>query len=209
MITEDLKRFFHAVGRLLHLMPMIGEAINTMVDGMTNKATQPTVGSLSPLGFSPPHHRPDVSKTAQEIPKASMFPSPQSLQSRKVADIVREAVRAKGPMTLAELIEHLQRTGSFAEIVERYGLKEARMRVQRSIYDLKKEGYLTHADSKSSTPWLPTAKFLSRYKRPLQPSMPKATLSNAGSTAPTLPAGNDGVEKQGESDVEAEVVKVG
>jgi hypothetical protein len=78
-----------------------------------------------------------------------------------ISQIVRNAFDKKGSMTTNELFAYLEKTGMMTKVRESCG-DQARNKVKKVLYELKKQEFITRADAKAATPWVPTPDFYVR-----------------------------------------------
>jgi hypothetical protein len=100
-----------------------------------------------------------------------------------LSSVVRNAFDKKGSLTSDEVFAYLEKTGAMGKIRDAFG-NQAREKVKKTLYELRKQGLLSRANGKKDTPWVPTPELNVRQNH---------LRSIVGTTDPT----QDGKETEG------------
>jgi len=110
-----------------------------------------------------------------------------------MSQIVRNAFDKKGPMTTNQLFAYLEKTGMMTKIRESCG-DQARNKVKKVLYELRKQEFLVRTNGKATTPWVPTPEFNVRQNH----------LKSIGDSTPSIEGSSWVVESSKDDPVKAE-----
>jgi hypothetical protein len=145
------------VSSLLERMRRLVDGIPHVYEGLERIAGlgEPDNGDNAlPLVVAPATPDPvDHADSAQPAVDDQSLNRPQATTS--VSQIVKAAFDKRGAMTTGEVLSYLEKTGMMEKVRAVCG-NEARDKVKKTLYELRKQSLLSRADGKAITPWVPT-----------------------------------------------------
>jgi hypothetical protein len=128
-------------------------------EGNTQQEPQdmPRIGGEN--GISPDDGQKNEIVTESEVPNLQL-----STSVPQIAPILRQHFNDDGAMTTKQVFDSLINSGEYATLENHFG-DEIKKKIQTALAQMKADGYLTRANGKMDTPYVPTERIYNLFKK--------------------------------------------